>query len=285
MSLDLFKTLLVVGMVWAHCFQLLSSSHYPFETVLSIYVNIVTFSGFMFAFGWGSEIAYLRKTKSEVKNRLVNNFFVLLSVYYISGIGWHLFMDDPHSILTFAKIVLLWRIPPYSEFLLSFAFLMIAIWLGFDLIVRILESKKLMIYSICFCLLGSFIPYDYIRIPLLGVFIGTTKFACFPILQYSMFFLIGSWLSRNRMKISKREVIVSLIMTGVGSIYTLLTHKLGTRFPPSVFWLSLAWLPICIYCLICNKIHIGGGYCIYMHTHRKAHAFVPTDFQLDYIRH
>ena len=50
-DLDLLKTLLVWGMITAHCIQLLALRPKPPALVISDFINLITFSGFMFAFG------------------------------------------------------------------------------------------------------------------------------------------------------------------------------------------------------------------------------------------
>ena len=52
-DLDLLKTLLVWGMITAHCIQLLAFRPRPPALVISDVTNLITFSGFMFAFGLG----------------------------------------------------------------------------------------------------------------------------------------------------------------------------------------------------------------------------------------
>ena len=52
-DLDLFKTMLVWGMITAHCIQLLAFRPKPAAMAISEVINLITFSGFMFAFGWG----------------------------------------------------------------------------------------------------------------------------------------------------------------------------------------------------------------------------------------
>ena len=53
--LDLFKTILVYGMVLAHVIQLIGNNIAPLRAAngISIVVNLITFSGFMLAFGIG----------------------------------------------------------------------------------------------------------------------------------------------------------------------------------------------------------------------------------------
>src|ERR1700688_177735 len=51
--LDLIKTILAVGMIFAHSIQLVDGTPGPLEHLVSFYINLVTFSGLMSAFGSG----------------------------------------------------------------------------------------------------------------------------------------------------------------------------------------------------------------------------------------
>ena len=67
--IDLLKAILVLNMILAHTFQLiLGMSIEPINSTnrIMIYINLTTFSGFLFCFGYSSYIAYLSKDKKEV---------------------------------------------------------------------------------------------------------------------------------------------------------------------------------------------------------------------------
>ncbi|MBB6692153.1 DUF1624 domain-containing protein [Cohnella xylanilytica] len=53
-AIDLFKGLLVIGMVYCHTLQFFSDPQaYPNGQRIIDLVNLITFSGFVFAFGYG----------------------------------------------------------------------------------------------------------------------------------------------------------------------------------------------------------------------------------------
>ena len=52
-DLDIFKTMLVWGMITAHCIQLLAFHPKPPAETISVLINLIPFSGFMFAFSYG----------------------------------------------------------------------------------------------------------------------------------------------------------------------------------------------------------------------------------------
>lgn len=133
-ELDMFKILLVLGMIIAHIFQLLHDG-FMFKRIISyfsIYINAVTFSGFLFAFGCATQMAYLSRPKDEgLKKKLIKNGYRLLLAFYISGFAYTLLVAQNLTLEEAIKIMYLWRIPGYSEFLLSFAMLMPIVWFMF----------------------------------------------------------------------------------------------------------------------------------------------------------
>ena len=130
-ELDLFKLLLVIGMIAAHVFQLLHNGETGRSMlwVFSTYINAVTFSGFLFAFGCATQLAYLRKPKSRIlRGKLMRNGIRLLIAFYISGFAYTFFVSHNLDVMETIKILCFQRIPGYSEFLLSFAMLMPLVW-------------------------------------------------------------------------------------------------------------------------------------------------------------
>ncbi len=152
------------------------------------------------------------------------------------------------------KILCLWQIPGYSEFLLSFAMLMPWVWFLYRPMNTICSHNSKYGGVICLSLISTWIPYKFVVIPLLGVLIGTKKFACFPLLQYSMFYFSGIYIAKRGMKISRKMLYVSFLLTGMAIAYTLVRHKLPNRFPPSFFWIILPCTPLALYWVCLDKI-------------------------------
>ena len=145
-ELDMFKLLLVIGMIAAHVFQLLHNGETGRSMIwmFSTYINAVTFSGFLLAFGCATQLAYLRKPKDKIlRGKLMRNGVRLLIAFYISGFAYTFFVSHNLGMMEAIKILCLWRIPGYSEFLLSFAMLMPLVWLLYRPmnLIRSLDSK------------------------------------------------------------------------------------------------------------------------------------------------
>lgn len=247
-------------MIWAHCIQILAENE-SYDSNVSLYVNAVTFSGFMFAFGWASQIAYLSKPFKSVKRNLIKNFLTLLAAYYVSGFGIQIITGEEHTISSFVETILLIKVQSYSEFLLSFALLVLFIIILFNPIKWISESRLRIATVIFLSAASSFFPYQLVKNQLLGSIIGTYTFPCFPILQYSMFFFAGIFFRKYRVSISPMVMLGCGILSGIGLAYRIHFGFYASRFPPIIFWLVLAWLPIASYTLISSKLspRIGGG--------------------------
>lgn len=110
LELDLFKLLLVVGMIAAHVFQLLHNgkSNGSMIWMFSTYINAITFSGFLLAFGCATQLAYLRKTKDKIlRGKLMRNGIRLLIAFYISGLAYTFFVSHNLGMMETIKILCL----------------------------------------------------------------------------------------------------------------------------------------------------------------------------------
>lgn len=233
------KTVLVLEMITAHVFQLCYSGGNKYIAAFSLFINVVTFSSFLFCFGCSSQLAYLGKYKvrAEVKQKLTKNFIRLLVCFYISGYAYLAFVGNGINILDIFKVLLLWRIPGYSEFLLSFAMLNVVIYACFKILQQVSVNKYKMGGVILISLIATFIPYKFIFIPIIGTFIGTTKFGCFPILQYFPFFILGVYCQRNKAFFNKKLFTIAFLITAAISCHVIYTHDIPKRFPPSLLWI------------------------------------------------
>ena len=254
-ALDIFKGLLVFGMILAHVIQILGDRNNYLLTAISNYINLISFSGFLFAFGYANYFAYFSKDFQVVKWRMFKTGLKLLTAFYISGIAFRiLFEKKAIDILDILKIILLADIPGYSEFLASFAIITLLALVLFKLIKTILSNKLYFWLLNIFLLLTTFIPYEQITINQIGLLIGTNKFACFPVIQYSPLYLIGIYFARHQIKFNRMALLISSAFTLSFISYFLYTHKLPNRFPPSLFWIVGSALFLYIYFLGSNLL-------------------------------
>lgn len=257
--MDFFKALLVFGMILAHTIQLAMHTENQVLLVFSRYINLVTFSGFLFSFGYVSRLAYLEKSRAAIWRRLLRNFLATLLAYYISAAALWAFpllaAGEPLQLRSLLRILFFVRIQGYSEFLLSFAMLNVFVYCFFGLIQRALHRNWLFFLILACCALSTFIDYSKVTLNLLGVFIGTTEFNAFPILQYFPYYLIGARLAgeQEAQKNKKAFLAVSLCCTGAFFLYTAL-RGLPFRFPPSLPWVIGGSFFIALYYLLAEQV-------------------------------
>lgn len=245
-SIDLMKFVLVIGMILAHVIQFFGENTY-ITTFISNYVNMITFSGFLFCFGYVCNIVYLKKDKKSISKNLMRNSIKLLMAFYVSGICYRIFVSvEPFSVVTFLKILVLEDIPGYSEFLISFALLNIGTYMFFNQIKYILNSKYFILFLIV-PLLCTNIPYHLVNENQVGLLIGTTKFPCFPVVQYSIFYFLGMYFQKNKIDFKFKHLILSVFASSILVLYCLKFNQLPSRFPPSLPWILGPMLYLNIY--------------------------------------
>ena len=128
LSIDLMKGILVFLMIVVHILELFNIllDYNDFVKGIIFYIELTSFSGFLFCNGYVSYNAYISKNedKKVFRKKMLKNFLKMLLVFYISGIFSSILVSD--DVFTFKKvirIIFLREIPIYSEYLLSFAFI------------------------------------------------------------------------------------------------------------------------------------------------------------------
>lgn len=253
-SIDGMKGTLVILMILGHIVQFFPGGKY--ENIISYYVNLTTFSGFMFTFGYVSYNAYLSSNISNfiLRKKLTKNFFKTLIAFYISGISYTFLLQGLLTPDTILDIIILKRIPGYSEFLLSFSLIYILIYILKPLL-KNATGLLIGIFSL-FSLLMTYINYESIKIPLLGTLIGTTAFCCFPVIQYSSYFFAGMYLASRQKIYSIFLLVSSIIGTTIFMVYSKYYGNLPQRFPPSATWIIGGYFFIYFYFIVWKKYQI-----------------------------
>lgn len=127
-------------------------------------------------------------------------------------------------------------------------------------------------------LLMTFIPYHWVFIPQIGIFIGTTKFACFPILQYLPFFLVGMYCQSRNCFYDKKLWTLAILATMAVCVYFLKNHYIPNRFPPSLGWILWPSAFTLTYYMISEKMSK-----IRMHHTIKSAIQIYGSYTLDYL--
>lgn len=246
-------------MIFAHVIQFMAEKNIKILSLISLYVNLTTFSGFLFAFGYVCEIAYFRKELCDVKPKMIKTIVKTLFSFYISGLFYNiLILKTEISIRSVLKVILLFDIPGYSEFLISFTLILLISLIFFNYF-KTINLKKCIIISII-SLLSTFLPYRFFMNQHLALLLGSDYFITFPVLQYFIYFVIGIYFSKNQMNFNKTYFILSTIGTGSFFIYYIVFGNIPKRFPPSVFWIVGAMLFIYNYYLISKYIESNKSF-------------------------
>ena len=79
--------MLTVAMMLYHCIQFFGKEEYGFQKILVNLINLSTFSGFMFCFGYTNQIAYYQKEWKNSFGKMLKNVCRMLIAFYISGMS------------------------------------------------------------------------------------------------------------------------------------------------------------------------------------------------------
>lgn len=243
-DLDIFKTMLVWGMIAAHCIQLLAFRPKPPAETISVFINLITFSGFMFAFGYGVGLS----TRVKGWCQRLWPVLLLLIATWVSELAFEVLVDKkPLTADLLVPLFTLSRLYGWSEFLASFTALYLIMAVARPLLVAIGSNWLLLAAAIVACFASTFVVISQ-DVPGLATVIGTRNFASFPILPYLPWFLVGIAFARRPELPRWVEWVLAAAGTGVFA-YFVWRHggELPERFPPSIAWVVGAALPLLIY--------------------------------------
>ncbi|MCH1626004.1 acyltransferase [Fredinandcohnia quinoae] len=239
-SIDYFKGLLVIGMVYTHVLQFFSDvSIFPSIEYSINFFNLITFSGFVFCFGYVCQLAYYRKTFQLIYKKMLLTGLKTLLAFYLSGIAFQVYVGQQAlNMNTIVPILLLDVIPGWSEFLVSFSIIILLGLVFFPILIWI-SNRPIVFWIICLLLLGTtWIDYSKVTIPQLGLLVGTTQFPTFPVVQYFPFYLIGMYFARHRIGFKWRYFLTSVVGSILFLSYLIFNEmQLPGRFPPSIYWI------------------------------------------------
>jgi hypothetical protein len=249
-GIDLMKGILVVGMIVAHVIFLLADERrFPLNQIEFV-INVVSFSGFLFCFGYAAQCAYFSKPLAF--RRILTAAGRLLVAFYISAIGCELWVNQNRlDLIGLFGILTLFRVSLLSEFLLSFALTLLLSALLIRPIRYVLANPYRLLAACAALLATTFIPYGLIRLPQAGLLLGTTPdiFYAYPVVQYFPLFLLGMYFARQHVTQSRMLFICGLLGIGVFVVYQQVCGQ-PARFPPSLAWVlgSVAFV-IVWYCV------------------------------------
>lgn len=259
-DLDLLKTLLVVGMIGAHVIQLITFRAKPEAAIFAEYINLVTFSGFLFAFGIGLGLPKPEGRHRSLWWRLRPPLLLLLAVC-ASSFAFALLVDRKHlDAQLIIDVVTMQRLFGWSEFLATFFVLSLLTLVARPALLAIGRTPWLLLVATMACLATTFVTTGAI-FPLLPTVVGHTGFANFPLLPYLPWFLLGIWYGSHPVR--AWHFAPALVITGYLYWVTLQTGQFPNRFPPTILWIVgpaailLAYLALCR--LIASRVNIAAA--------------------------
>ena len=252
--IDLLKAILTIGMVLGHVFQLLAQSNEITNTVTN-YINLISFSGFLFCFGYSAYIAYLSKDFEQAKTKLWKNICRITVAFWISGLFYKLLIIKKYNILDYIKMIFFLELPGYSEFLASFAVLNLLILSCFKFLKLLVKRSKNIILIAIVSLIFALLPKIDIDLPWINLLIKTGSVS-FPILPYINLFFIGIYFAKEKPKFNVLSLLTSLLCFG---IYFILKQQetmlvLSSRFPPGIMFVMASYVFIYLYYYISKYI-------------------------------
>lgn len=251
--LDLLKTLLVWGMVGAHVVQLLGVGLGPGAARFSDYINLVSFSGFMLAFGIGTGLSPGRR-RSGLAGR-IGPALVMLGCAYLSALAFATLVDHKPITGSLLADLLTFRVLfGYSEFLATFFVLYVVIALARPVLIGIAENPVLLAAAVVVCLASTYVATGAL-IPLAGTVIGHTRYASFPLLGYLPWFLFGIRIGRRDGVAAPFDMALAILGTAVFLWFFWRTgQNLPERFPPTIQWIVGPAVPLLVYLVACRAI-------------------------------
>lgn len=235
--IDIVKGFLTLQMILAHCIQFYTDLEKNTAALyLSEYINLTTFSGFLFCFGYTSYLAYFRKERREVSRRLLGNAGKLLAGYYVSCFCYAIFVEKlPLRMDRIRELLLLKRLAGWSEFLFSFVLVMAMELLLFPLFTEKIKWGLKVMGAVA--VLVCFLPCREAG-SIIGSLIGGSGGTFFPVIPYSVYLIAGVWIARTRAGFRKSIFAVSL----AGTIWYIIDYIWILGMQPSRFPLSFSYL-------------------------------------------
>ena len=231
--IDTTKGILTLGMLACHIF-IFFCNNTIYTHIFNLVTGLVSFSGFLFCFGYAAFLAYFSKPTLP-KTKMYANAFKLLMAFYISGAAHTYIVADTYNAKAFIDILLLNSLPGFSEFLASFAALMFFVALCGELIKKIMAQPHYFYLCIALCLSVTLFKFSTNTVQL-SILIGDAKTPNFAIIQYFPLFILGMYFAKHKILLSRKLTLYSVLMLAIFSVNCYL-HTLPRRSSPDTLWI------------------------------------------------
>ena len=243
--IDIMKGLLVVGMLASHV-NVFYGKPSVATTVLKYYVNSISFSGFLFCFGYAVYVAYIRRYTRTTPLRILSGAAKIFGVFVLSSSTYSIFRDKTYGWERFLDILTVQYIPLYNEFLLSFALYYVLTIILVEPFRWATANWQRVLGVIVLCCIPTIVPSPITG--LVGSIVwGVPGQYLFPILPYAPFFIIGMVFARHTSIPHRWLWGVAICATLISVGYIMVAQATPQRFPPSIWWLLGPVLPLTVY--------------------------------------
>ncbi|MDD2325300.1 MAG: hypothetical protein PHW63_04765 [Alphaproteobacteria bacterium] len=246
-SLDLFKTILICLMIWAHTIQLLDNINLSAaELFLSRLANLICFSGFVMAFGMGfAHSLNNTRSKNETALQVWKQPLTLYLAYLVCGVTYLTLVDNRPLSWGWGR----WMVPmtilyAYTEFLATFVFFSLLTKPLRSLFTKVVIAPVFLFLSTFVALYLSFFPPSSPLVPILPVLIGYHKGAVFPLVYYMPWFLLGFWYVRLKLTPNVAVAVACFMASLPCAFFLYVEGELPRRDPPQAIWLMAAAFPL-----------------------------------------
>ncbi len=188
--LDLMKGLLIALMVISHVHTGLNLN-IPWLDPRRGVLQLTIFSGFIFAFGYGTYKAYLAKPILP-RRRIIINILRILGAYYICAIAYGFFYDHSLSLSSILLALRLKSLVFFTEFLLPYAIILILILFVPRMFIIVTQKNAIFWPVIAGLLITTFFNYSQIHSVLPSLIIGSNTITSYPVVQYMPLYFNGN---------------------------------------------------------------------------------------------
>lgn len=241
---------------WLTILMVLSHLTYTFSiewiSKFNTYVNLTTFSGFLFCFGYVCWKAYIEKERENMAKRIGKGALKSLLAFYICGIGFY----ANGTVQNWERVIFLQIIPGMTEFLFSFCLMYIMVLIFRKRLKKLSWGNGIVISMISLAATAVF-PFESITSPVMGSVFGTTAYCSFPLMAYLVYFITGILLAKYGIIFDKWLFLLTCSSTGTFFAFCRIQGTLPRRFPPTVWWVLggnlFVYLYYCMFKLIAWK--------------------------------
>jgi hypothetical protein len=254
--IDTMKGLLILGMVLAHTYQIYGA-RVPLYTLFSEVVNLVSFSGFFFCFGYACQLAYLGKERLPA-GRVIWTALKILAGFYLSAFCYEQFMDQGLTRASALAIILLIKLPGLSEFLLAFVLVILVSAVFARPFKYVLQWKWLVVLTLA-CLATTLLSAHVPPRPWLCLFLGCRRVMTYPVVPYYPLFCLGAAAAAGRLTFSPVLTVLALAALTGFVFETVSTGWPPERFPPSALWIAGSFGLVYVYFLASVALDRAGA--------------------------